>query len=53
MSQTLLRSAPKQFLDCASWKESISSAFVPLEVSALHPGRFRSSVPMTNWRGCA
>ena len=44
MSQTLLRSAPKQFLDCASWKESISSAFVPLEVSALHPGRFRSSV---------
>ena len=25
-------------------EESISSAFVPLEVSALHPGRFRSSV---------
>ena len=33
MSHPLLRSAPQQFLDCASWKENISNTFVPLEVS--------------------
>jgi len=46
MSQSLVRSAPQQFLDCAAWKESISNTFVPLEVSAVHPARFRSSVAM-------
>ncbi len=44
MSHPLLRSAPQQFLDCASWKENISNTFVPLEVSAADPKRFRSSV---------
>ena len=44
MSHPLLRSAPQQFLGCASWKENISNTFVPLEVSAADPKRFRSSV---------
>jgi AraC-like DNA-binding protein len=39
-----LHSAPRHFLDCASWQESISSTFVPLEVSAVFPTRFRNSV---------
>ncbi|MBB1594876.1 helix-turn-helix domain-containing protein [Achromobacter sp. UMC46] len=44
MSSFLLHSAPRHFLDCASWQESISSTFVPLEVSAVFPTRFRNSV---------
>lgn len=44
MSSSLLHSAPRHFLDCASWQESISSTFVPLEVSAVFPTRFRNSV---------
>ncbi|WP_454673516.1 AraC-like ligand-binding domain-containing protein [Achromobacter pestifer] len=44
MSLSLLHSAPRHFLDCASWQESISSTFVPLEVSAVFPSRFRNSV---------
>ncbi|WP_454676431.1 AraC-like ligand-binding domain-containing protein [Achromobacter marplatensis] len=44
MSLSLLHSAPRHFLDCASWQESISSTFVPLEVSAVFPTRFRNSV---------
>ncbi|MGE8612379.1 MAG: helix-turn-helix domain-containing protein [Achromobacter veterisilvae] len=44
MSQSLLRSAPRHFLDCASWQESVSDTFVPLEVSAVFPARFRNSV---------
>ncbi|EJO28098.1 AraC family transcriptional regulator [Achromobacter marplatensis] len=39
-----MHSAPRHFLDCASWQESISSTFVPLEVSAVFPTRFRNSV---------
>ena len=44
MSSSLLHSPPRHFLDCASWQESISSTFVPLEVSAVSPARFRNSV---------
>ena len=44
MSSSLLRSTPSHFLDCASWQESISSTFVPLEVSAVSSARFRNSV---------
>jgi AraC-like DNA-binding protein len=44
MSSSVLRSAPRHFLDCASWQESISNTFVPLEVSAEFPTRFRNSV---------
>lgn len=44
MSLSLLHSAPRHFLDRASWQESISSTFVPLEVSAVFPTRFRNSV---------
>ncbi|WP_447918858.1 AraC-like ligand-binding domain-containing protein [Achromobacter aegrifaciens] len=44
MSPSLLRSAPRHFLDCASWQESVSDTFVPLEVSAVFPARFRNSV---------
>ncbi len=44
MSHPLVRSVPQQFLDCASWKENISNTFVPLEVCAVNPKRFRSSV---------
>lgn len=44
MSLSVLRSAPRHFLDCASWQESISNTFVPLEVSAEFPSRFRNSV---------
>ncbi|MCI1838832.1 MULTISPECIES: helix-turn-helix domain-containing protein [Achromobacter] len=44
MSPPLVRSAPQQFLDCASWQENISNTFVPLEVSAADPSHFRSSV---------
>ena len=54
MSHPLLRSAPQQFLDCASWKENISNTFVPLEVSAADPKRFRSSVAVDSlgWMRC-
>ncbi|MGV2864355.1 helix-turn-helix domain-containing protein [Achromobacter sp. ESBL13] len=44
MSSSLLRSTPRHFLDCASWQESISSTFVPLEVSAVSSARFCNSV---------
>ncbi|KOF51916.1 AraC family transcriptional regulator [Achromobacter sp. DMS1] len=44
MSHFLLHGARTEFRDCASWKESISSTFVPLDVSAVYPSRFRSSV---------
>ncbi len=44
MSSSVLHSAPRHFLDCASWQESISNTFVPLEVSAVFPTRFRNSV---------
>ncbi len=44
MSPSLLRSEPRHFLDCASWQENVSDTFVPLEVSAVFPTRFRNSV---------
>lgn len=44
LSSSLLRSAPRHFLDCASWQESISNTFVPLEVSARSAAGFHNSV---------
>lgn len=44
LSSSLLRSAPRHFLDCSSWQESISNTFVPLEVSARSAAGFHNSV---------
>lgn len=44
MYPSVLRCAPTHFQDCASWQESVSDTFVPLEVSAVFPARFRNSV---------